>query len=88
MGQAVVVDEDGDVELRLELHQVVAKGIELGAELLELGIGVRLLEALQEAFGIAVEGLAGQALVVGTAGDIAPRAIKDSGGVGDATFGG
>jgi hypothetical protein len=43
---------------------------------------------LPEAFGIAIECLAREALLVGSSADVAIRAIKDSGGIGEAEFGG
>jgi hypothetical protein len=88
VGQAVLVEDDGGVALRLEFAEGVARGVALGAEFLELRVGVRRAERLHEPLGVAVEGLAGEALVVGAAGDVAPRPFEDGGGVGDAALGG
>src|SRR5207253_558355 len=49
---------------------------------------VLALEDVQEAFGVTVEGLAGEALLLGTPGDIAVGPVEDSGGIGNAEFGG
>jgi hypothetical protein len=87
-GQAVVVEEDGGVEERLEFGEMSAQRVELFAEVLEWRRVVVFLEGLQEPLGVAVEGLAGKALLAGASGDVAVGPIEDGGGIGDAAFGG
>jgi hypothetical protein len=69
--------------LLLEFGEVSAERVELFTKGLELWRVVVLLESLQNACGVAVERLAGEALLVGAAGDVAVRAFEDSGGIGD-----
>jgi hypothetical protein len=71
--------------------QVGDLSVELGAgglELVEVLFGAVGVEGLQEAVGVAVEGLPGKALVVGEAGDGAVGPVQDGSGVGDAALGG
>jgi hypothetical protein len=63
---------------------MATQAVQLLAEWLELGRVVVLLEGMQESLGIAVEGLAGQALLLGASCDDAVGPVEDSGGIGDA----
>ena len=87
-GQRVVLQDDGVVKENLEFAEVAAEGVELVAQSLELGWVVEILEALQEALAVAVEGLAGESLLSGALADSAVGPVEDGGSIGDALFGG
>jgi hypothetical protein len=46
------------------------------------------VEALEEALGVAIEGLPREALLPGSSGDVAVGPVEDGGGIGDAGLGG
>jgi hypothetical protein len=83
-GQAVGIEDDGAVELSVE---VVALGTEVivvlreGVELLAV---VGAIDGLNHAGCVAVEGLTGGAAEDSLSGDSPVGAVEDSGGVGDA----
>ena len=72
--------------MRLEFKEALAERVALRVDGLELGGAGRVREGLEESLGIAVEGLPGEALLGGPSSDIAPRALEDSGGIGDPEF--
>jgi hypothetical protein len=57
---------------------------DLHTEFLPLFVGVCCVEGLQEAIGVAVEGLTREAVLLGLPGNSAVGPVKDSGSVGDA----
>jgi hypothetical protein len=69
--------------LLLEFGEMTLEGVELFAELLELGWSAVFLEGLQDACGVPVESLTGEALLLGASGDVAVRPLEDGGGMGD-----
>src|SRR5262249_5130658 len=83
-GQAIVIEEDRVLAQRLQFSQVRAQGVELFAELLAGRQVAGLLEGVQDPLGVAIEGLAGQALLLGALGNAAGGAVRDGGGIGDA----
>jgi hypothetical protein len=83
-GQAVIVDDEGVVAHVLQFGDAPAQGSAVVAELLELLSGALSAEGAQECGGVAVEGLAGESLLAGAAGDGAVGPGEDGGGIGDA----
>ena len=71
----------------LEFAEATAEFRELRAESLALLVGVLTVENLEDALGVAVEGLAGEALLVSSLGDGAVGSVEDGGGIGDTEFG-
>jgi hypothetical protein len=69
--------------LLLEFGKLSAERVELFTKGLELWRVLVLLESLQQACGVAVEGLAGETLLVGAAGDLTVRPFEEGGGIGD-----
>ena len=57
---------------------------DLLVKVLELLGGVLSVEGLEDPLGIAIQGLAGAALLLGPLGDGAMGAVEDGGGIGDA----
>jgi hypothetical protein len=84
LGLAVIVGGEGVAQAPL---QVVAAGLELIELLLEAeGVpAVRQgIEVVEDAVGLAVEGLAAQAVLPGASGDVAVAAEEDGAGAGEA----
>src|SRR5207249_1348930 len=88
LGLAVVVEDDGQAQLRLGVGEAA---LDLGKTALEFGAAPRRLGAVEggsDGVGLSVEGLAGAVAVTGEGGDGATGPKEDGVGAGEALLGG
>jgi hypothetical protein len=86
-GEAILIEDNGGVEGRLEVGDLTAELGDLLSEFLKLLGRVLAVEDAEDMLGVPVQSLTGQAVLLGSSGDLAVGSVEDGGGIGDAALG-
>jgi hypothetical protein len=87
LGQGVVIDEDGLLELAAERSTFGVEAVDLVLEILEVPLAGGAVDGLEDFGGVAVERLAADAGALGLLADRAVGPVEDGSRVGDAELG-